>query len=91
MRTVRRSTSPQPSKPTPIATARPISSPVRGSVEEVDGSAAEFDAEAAAAVALADADVVESPNDGLAVGAVDGPEELELGADGWVLVVPDPD
>ena len=38
-RTVRRSTSPEASRPTAIAAARPTSSPVRGSVEEDDGSA----------------------------------------------------
>lgn len=37
---MRRSASPEPSRPIAIATARPISSPVRGSVEDDDGSAA---------------------------------------------------
>jgi hypothetical protein len=87
MRTVRRSASPQPSRPTPIATAQPMSSPVRGSVEDVDGSAAWFDEDAVVAVALDDAEVVELPDEELAVGAV---EEVELGADGWVVVEPEP-
>jgi hypothetical protein len=58
-----------------------MSRPVRGSVEDVDGSAAVFDAEALAAVVLLD--------DEVAVGAVDELEDVELGADGWVLVEPD--
>ena len=79
---MRRSASPQPSRPRPIATARPMSRPVRGSVEDVDGSAAVFDADALAAVVLLDDDEV-------AVGAVDELEDVELGAGGWVVVEPD--
>jgi hypothetical protein len=58
-----------------------MSRPVRGSVEDVDGSAAVFDADALAAVLLDDEEV--------AVGAVDELEDVELGAAGWVLVEPD--
>ena len=89
-RTVRRSASPQQSKPAPIATARPMSSPVRGSVEDVDGSAAWFDEDAVVAVALDDVEVVELLEDELALGAVDELEDVELGADGCVLVEPEP-
>lgn len=59
-----------------------MSRPVRGSVEDVAGSAAVFDADALAAVVLLDDDEV-------AVGAADELEDVELGADGCVLVEPD--
>jgi hypothetical protein len=52
-----------------------MSRPVRGSVEDVDGSAAVFDEDALAAVVLLDDEEV-------AVGAVDELEDVELGADG---------
>lgn len=59
-----------------------MSRPVRGSVEDVDGSAAVFDADPLAAVEVLD-------DKGVTVGAVDELEDVELGADGWVLVEPD--
>jgi hypothetical protein len=59
-----------------------MSRPVRGSVEDVDGSAAVFDADPLAAVVLLDDEEV-------AVGAVDELDDVELGADCWVLVEPD--
>jgi hypothetical protein len=71
----------------PIATATPMSSPVRGRVEDVDGSAAGLDD---VVVALDDAELVELLDDELAVGAVDELDDVELGADGWVLVEPEP-
>ena len=82
---MRRSTSPQPSKPTPIATARPMSSPVRGSVEEDDDGSAEWVDEDALLVVVVLEEVA------LAAGAVDELDDVEVGADGWVLVVPDPE
>jgi hypothetical protein len=88
-RTVRRSTSPQPSRPTPIATSRPMSTPVRGRVDDVDGSAELVDDDALVVVAL-EADV-EVLDEDVAAGAVDELEDVELGADGWVLVVLEPD
>jgi hypothetical protein len=63
-----------------------MSSPVRGSVEEDDDGSAERVDEDALLVVVVLEDVV-----ALAAGAVDELDDVEPGADGWVLVVPDPE
>jgi hypothetical protein len=73
----------------PIATARPMSSPVRGRVDDVDGSAELVDDDALVVVAL-EADV-ELLDEDVGAGAVEELEDVELGADGWVLVVLEPE
>jgi hypothetical protein len=66
-----------------------MSSPVRGKVDDVDGSAELVDDDALVVVAL-EADV-ELLDEDVAAGAVDELEDVELGADGWVLVVVEPE
>jgi hypothetical protein len=87
-RTVRRSISPQPSRPTPIATARLMSSPVRGSVEEeLDGSAELVDDALVVVVLEEELAVVELLDDGVTVvELLELDEDVGLGADGCVLV-----
>ena len=72
----------------PIATATPTSSPVRGSVEEdVDGSAGLVDGDALVVVAVLGADV---PDEEVAADELDDElEEVDVGADGCVLVEPE--
>src|SRR5690349_14180716 len=86
---MRRSRSPQPSSPTPIATARPVSSPVRGSVEEeVDGAAELVDDELVVGVLEEELAVAELLDDEVTVvELLELDEGVELGADGCVLVV----
>ncbi len=85
-RTVRRNTSPEASRPTAIAAARPTSSPVRGSVEEDDGSADCVEDEPAVAVFEEEAALAELFDDEVTVAALPD-EDVELGADGCVPVV----
>jgi len=58
-----------------------MSRPVRGSVEDVDGSADGSDEDALVAV-VDDAELVELLDEEAAVGAVDEPDDVELPADG---------
>ena len=85
---MRRSTTPHPSRLTPIATATPTSSPERGSVEEdVDGSAGWVDGDALVVVAVLGADV---PDGEVAADELDDElEEVDVGVDGCVLVEPE--
>jgi hypothetical protein len=85
-RTVRRSTSPEASRPTAIAAARPTSSPVRGSVEEDDGSADLVEDEVAVAGLEEEAALAELFDDDVTVAALPD-EDVELGGDGCVPVV----
>ncbi|MGZ6573442.1 MAG: hypothetical protein ACXVHJ_20620 [Solirubrobacteraceae bacterium] len=83
---MRRSTSPEPSRPTAIATARPMSSPVRGSVEEdVDGSADLVEDELVVVVLEEEVAVAELLDDEVTVAELLD-EDVGVGADGCVPV-----
>lgn len=93
---MRRSASPAASKPTPMATARVRSRPVRGSADD-DGSAW-LDEDVLVLETLDDVVLLELTADvellveGLVEGAVDELEDVlgaVLGAVGWVLVEPE--